>query len=439
MTLVAWDRACALLLSETAATAVSRGLAAALRAMALLVVARSLPVEAFGGFGVAFALLEICRQLSGFGLDTVLLREVAVNRGERALPVVVSSICLKLALAIVGYGVVLMAAAIAPAVTSARTLLAVLGLVLFPSAVSTAIAAYFQATLQMARFAPCVSAAALITLAIVAGTAVAGASSPNAFALAFVLGEALGAILFLHALGGRVFILNLKRVARQVRPVSACALLRVAWPVALTQALVVVYFRFDVMMLAWLERAQETGLYAAAFRITEPFLLVPSALAASFYGAASQTADGRIPLRSGALSRVVLAVAAVYGVLAASAISVLAPFILRLLTPGYEGAAQALQILAWSLAFMPLNMVMTAALNARGRFRLTTVVAGATLLVCLTGNVTLIPRFGMLGASLATVVTEAANSVFHALALGWSRPGVAPNLGGGTRDRLAAV
>jgi len=77
-------------------------------------------------------------------------------------------------------------------------------------------------------------------------------------------------------------------------------------------------------------------------------------------------------------------------------------------------SVSVLRVLSCSLVFMSCNMMSTAIINAMGRYRFLTICGAATLLVNIGLNCFLIPDFGILGASIATVATEAFNFVVQA-------------------------
>lgn len=104
----------------------------------------------------------------------------------------------------------------------------------------------------------------------------------------------------------------------------------------------------------------------------------------------------------------------VYASCAALGLTLFAPSILALISPGYLEAASALRVLAWALVFMSGNLISTTIINAMGRHRFLILGATATLLVNLGLNLFLIPRWGILGASVATVITEAFNFLIQA-------------------------
>jgi O-antigen/teichoic acid export membrane protein len=399
------------LVANSGALAISRGLAALLRAGAVVVAARGLPVGDFGHLALAFALVEVLRQLSDFGLETVATREIARAGDDAAGAVVGAAAGVKLGLAAAAYVALLALVRFGYAERGGLAVAAVAGVMLFGWSLFTAVGTYFQARLRMIEVAWATTAGGLVTAAGVLVVAAAGGARPTRFAVAFALGDVTAGLL------AAAFVARRTAVRVAWRRETAAALVRTAWPVALTRALVILYFRLDVLMLGWLGRADEVGLYGVAFKITEPMLLLPAAAAAAFYAAASRTWEQGGEAAGRRLYRTVAAAAAAYGVAVALAITAAAAGLLAWLVPAYAAAAPALRVLAWSVPFMALNMVTTAALNAAGRFRTTTMIAGTTLAVCAVANLVLIRRYGIVGAGAATVVTEATNTVLQLAAM----------------------
>jgi O-antigen/teichoic acid export membrane protein len=100
-------------------------------------------------------------------------------------------------------------------------------------------------------------------------------------------------------------------------------------------------------------------------------------------------------------------------------VCLLAPLIVRVVFgPEYQPSILPLQILAWSVPLCLLRDVPSAALLANARedqfFRLTA--SGAVLNLAL--NVFLIPRYGMVGAGIATLAAEGSRMI---IALAYAR------------------
>lgn len=394
------------LASNSAVIAGSRIVAGLGRAAAMMVAARNVPVGDFGRLALAFALVDIFRQFADFGLEVVTTRHVARAAPGGVGELAGTALALKTTLGLVSYGALLLlvAAVHGPGLLPVT---AFVGLMVITWSASTAVAAYFQGRLAMVRVSWTAVVGTIVTFAIVMAVAESGRSGLLTFAGGFVLGDIIAGTL-------ATWVLHRAMAPRlRVRRPVAWELLRTAWPVAITQLLVIAYFRLDVIMLGWLGRVEDVGLYGVAFKITEPLLLAPAAIAASFYGAAAPLWDRGGSHTAMRLYRRLAAMAAAYGVSAATVLTVGASPLVAWLVPGYTEAALALRVLSWSLAFMGVNMVTTAALNSQGAYGVTAAIATATLSVCFVANALLIPRFGIVGASAATVITEAVNGALQ--------------------------
>jgi O-antigen/teichoic acid export membrane protein len=379
-----------------------------IRAATLLLIAQQVPVDQFGQFALAFAVVEVTRQLADFGIETVAVRAVA-RATDDAARVVGTAVALKGGLAVLGYATLVVVLAGPYRDTGAAEVGSILGVAVAAAAISSAMAIHFQARLRMAAFVWTSISGGVAALVLVLALVGLQAATLGWLATSLVAGEGLAATLGVAAL-------RRERVALAFSRATARWMLASAWPLALAQVLVIAYFRVDMLVLARVVDVAEVGLFGVIVRIAEPVGMIPAAIAASLYGALSPLwgARGADATR---LYRVVLAVVVAYGIVAAGVLASFAPVLLAWVVPRYVAAGPALQILAWSLVFMSANMVTTAALNSLGRHRLVTGIAGGTLIFAVLANVLLIPWLGIQGAALATVLTEAWNCTLQSLCL----------------------
>jgi polysaccharide transporter, PST family len=187
----------------------------------------------------------------------------------------------------------------------------------------------------------------------------------------------------------------------------AVLFVRQGWPLMLSGVAVATYLRLDQVLLPLLAGDHEAGLYSAALRISEAWYVVPTAL--------TQSAMPRILARANHSSvslvqaltpifRTLVAVAYV----AALGVSVLSPLLVRwLFGEPYAGAASVLVVHVWAGVFVALGTARSIwdAGTARTRLSLVSVALGAVVNLGL--NVALIPRYGAVGAAVATLVAYA--------------------------------
>jgi O-antigen/teichoic acid export membrane protein len=173
-----------------------------------------------------------------------------------------------------------------------------------------------------------------------------------------------------------------------------------------TQGLGILNYNFDSIMLGFLLGPAAVGLYNAAYRPVTAALAVPATGFIGLYAALSR-AHAESPeffrllvSRSLAVSSIVALPLGICGTFFAD------PLIHLLFGPQYAAAVPVLQVLAWSAALVILRGTFRQALNAAGRQRLDLRCAGLAAALNVGLNVILIPRYGMMGAAAATIVSD---------------------------------
>ncbi|MBO0937944.1 flippase [Fibrella sp. HMF5335] len=187
---------------------------------------------------------------------------------------------------------------------------------------------------------------------------------------------------------------------------TAYRLLRMAWPLMVAEFFIFIYMRLDQVMIKYLANSAELGKYSAALRISEAWYFVAGALTASFY-------PGIIILRSQNYSaylqryQYLLNLLVAIGISIGLAFNIAAEPISQLLYGAqYVGVGNILAIHIWTGIFVFLgvgsnNWYVVENLQT---FLLWRTVAGVLINVSL--NILLIPHYGALGASIATLLAQ---------------------------------
>ena len=366
----------------------------------LVFAGRLLGDEDYGKFSYALALAMIFETVVDFGLQGVTTREVARNPG-RAPTLVAHVFGLKFALAAVAAGGLVLVVRLENPEPDVRWACYLLGV----SSICRSYVLTARHTLQgFERFgadsAIVLADRALLLLFGVA--ALEGGLGLIGLASSFVAARVLSLSVAWVVLAGRI---------GRVRPAFDVSVWRnlqfQALPFGAFSVVFLLYSYIDAVMLFVLRSEAETGLYSAAYRIYEGLsnvaqvlqaVLIPR-LAAQF--ATDVEAHGRLSRRGLAVA---LGLAVPVG---AGAISVAGFLVPALFGIEYAASAPVLQVLAGGLVFVfPLFVLYGVALSADGgAWLLRTAVAGCLANVVM--NAVLIPRHGMYGAAVATVVGEA--------------------------------
>ncbi len=194
-------------------------------------------------------------------------------------------------------------------------------------------------------------------------------------------------------------------------------LLRECWPLAMSSAAILIYMRIDLVMLRKMVGEAEAGTYLAATRLSELAYFLPMILASTLQPSlvrAHAQAQGDYPTRLQTYFDASACLAYAFTVV----IAICAEVAVRLIYgSGFIEAAPILRVHCWATVFVFLGVARNQHLINEGktRFALFGTAFGAVLNVGL--NLVLIPRWGGVGAAVATVLSYAASAWASSFAL----------------------
>jgi O-antigen/teichoic acid export membrane protein len=200
------------------------------------------------------------------------------------------------------------------------------------------------------------------------------------------------------------------------------AILRPALTLGASQALALLNYNFDAVLLGFLRGVRDVGFYNAAYRPVTVALAVPLTYFQGLFPALARTwGEGPQALR--ALAERSLRLCAMVAVpLGVGGTMLAEPVIALLFGPQYAESAMPLKLLIWSAALVILRGSYRHSLNAAGLQNLDLRCALVSCGLNVALNIALIPRYGMVGAAGATVF---ADLVWFALAAAYFNRGIA--------------
>ena len=177
-------------------------------------------------------------------------------------------------------------------------------------------------------------------------------------------------------------------------------------PLALTVVIWIIYYRIDVVMLSIMQGDAQVGIYSAAYKLSEPLSLIPSALMVSLFpimSASFKTSEERLIKSYKLAIRYLLIIMLPIAV----GTTIIADKIIFLIYRAeFVGSATALQMLIWALVFTSASFVLTNLLVSIGKQKLYTASMAICAVVNVTLNFILIPTLSYNGAAIATVATN---------------------------------
>lgn len=182
--------------------------------------------------------------------------------------------------------------------------------------------------------------------------------------------------------------------------------LRHSWPLAISALSVVLYMKLSQLVLSGLMGDASLGVYAAAIRIPETATFLPTILATSLLPSLMKSKAEGVAAYRASLRRF-FRINALLALCICIPVSLAAPLIIRVLFgPTFSEAGPVLAVYVWSLLFVFLGV-------ARGQHLLNELLthlplwfSGFGLLVNLIACLIMIPRYGAMGAAIATVVSQ---------------------------------
>jgi O-antigen/teichoic acid export membrane protein len=377
------------------------------------VAGRVLGTSGYGLYAMGSAVVEVCKVAASSGLDFIVVRETASNpeQGSRTAR---HAAVLKLITAVVGYGVAPLAVKLLGYPEPVFFVVLVLGVALFVENLSDICDAVFQGHERMMPTAQAFVLGAAIHFLVGSAVLFAGYGL-RGWALSFLAGYFVR-FFWIHVRAARAGVYELRLDA-----IDGPELRRVAKagaPLLGAMIVALLFHRMDILMLGRLVEESQVGLYGAAVRIIDVIVLLPRVLATAAYPAMRRTLEqdgnelaAQLVAKSLRLSIVLCATVAL-------ALWVLAPVALRWI-PGaaFLPATDALRLLTWAIALQGAAHMLARLLVALDREADFLKIGGISLLTNFLLNLWWIPRMGIEGAALATLVSSGVNVAlyyFHA-------------------------
>jgi O-antigen/teichoic acid export membrane protein len=301
-------------------------------------------------------------------------------------------------LATFSFGTLLVLLPFFPEAAGLHTVLVLFGLTLFAQAVC--LKWVFMGQEKMLR----VSAGLLLAQLIFSAGVFVFVRDPDAFLLVPLF--RLAADLALSFYFGRLFLIQhgSLRLAYSLR--GTTSLLKRALPMGAAQGLALANYNLDWILIGFMLGTTAVGVYSAAYKPVTVVLAFPVSYFIGLFPALSRTFSGSPEVFHEIASRS-LRLAAIVSIPLGVGLSVLAgPVIEFLFGTPYAGAVPALQILVWSAVLVILRGTYRQGLNAAGNTWLDLRCASASAALSFLLNLILIPRFGIIGAAVATLIAE---------------------------------
>ena len=188
-------------------------------------------------------------------------------------------------------------------------------------------------------------------------------------------------------------------------------LLLLSWPLIISGIMVSLYMKIDQIMIQNIAGVKEAGAYATVAQLSEAWNFIPAVIVTSLFPAilnAKRDNPERYKKRIQNLYDLMVYLS----LPTALVITFASPLIYKLYHHEYAYAAPVLSVHIWSGVFVFLGAASSQYLIAENFNKLTFIRTGFGAIINVLLNLALIPRMGMMGAAIATLVAYASATFF---------------------------
>jgi polysaccharide transporter, PST family len=361
-------------------------------------VARYLGPHRFGQLNYAQALTAVFGAIANLGLDTIVIREL-VKFPERRDTLLGSTLVLKLAGASLTLLVVTVLVSILRPGDTLILVLTVLSAAGFLCQ-SFPIDLYFQSKVQ-AKYIVLSTNGGFLLMALAKVVLILIGAPLVAFAWAgfFELVLAAAFLLITYALRNQ----NITKWKCSLR--EMLSLLRESWPLVFTGISTMISMRVDQILIGQMMNDRQVGLYSAGVRLSELWYFIPVSIAASTYPALVESKKRDEELYYRRLQQLYNMLVSL-GIIVAVVMTFLAgPIVHLMFGPAYAASTGALRILIWSGVPVCFGVAWVNWMILEGRAKMLFFFQATSAVVNIILNLVLIPRLGIVGSALATLIS----------------------------------
>ncbi|MBN2197986.1 flippase [Candidatus Wolfebacteria bacterium] len=371
-----------------------------IRALFIIYAARLLGATEYGVFSYALGLAGFFTIFADIGINQILTKE-ASQKPEKASIYFATSFWIKTVLLL---GTIILVIFVAPhfsKIESAKIIIPFVAILVIFDNLRELSNAFFRAKEKM-ELEAFVNVLMNISIALIGIVILYYFSSAKAVTFSYIgsAGAGLFTAVFILREEFSKIISNFDR--KLVRPI-----LKSAWPIALSGLLGAFMLNVDIIMLGWIRSAQEIGFYSAGQKIIQLFYVLPTIIASAIFPILSRTVGKKqhqkatLIIEKGMTIILSLAIPLVIG-----GIILGKPIINFLYGNEYLPGALSFQVLLLTILIVFPQILLGNLVLVYNKQKK---IAGYMFFASISNivfNALLIPKFGIIGAAIATVIVQ---------------------------------
>lgn len=387
-----------ILRKNTTYLALSEGISMLILFFVSVLIARKLGQTIYGQFAFILAFAQIWQVIADFGLAMIAIRDISTKK-EDTKKILSNFFSLKIVIGIFTYILIIASALLLNKPTFIKELIIIAGAYLIIYTLAELLRSIFKAYEKFKYEAFIKISQHLILLLLIIFSVYQNSlyAVVWSYFIAAIYALVISIILIKNkftSFGWQWDKLMIKNILKQ------------AWPLALANMFVIIYFRIDTVMLSMIKGDQPTAWYNAAYLLIFSLTFIAYVLIMSVYPKLSQLAkESFVACRK--LYRQTLYLMFFAGLLILGLATAIAKWlIIYIYGIEFAPAVNTFYILALAVFFSFLAHVWLYTLNALGKQLTYTLATGLGMIINIVLNFYWIPKFSYLGAAWATVLTE---------------------------------
>ena len=193
---------------------------------------------------------------------------------------------------------------------------------------------------------------------------------------------------------------------------TASELLKYSWPLAISGIVISIYMKIDQVMIKEMLGNSSVGHYAAAVKISEAWYFVPIVINSSLFPAIIN-AKKRSPEEFYDRLKILYSFMFLSAVAIAIPTSIFSKFIINLLyKEQFDQASTVLMFHIWAGVLVSLGVVTSSIVISNNKQRNALIATSIGAISNIILNFFMIPRFGIIGAAIATIISQIMSGLF---------------------------
>ncbi len=361
--------------------------------------ARYLSAEGFGVLSLALSITAIFGIVGDMGLSTLMVREVA--RDNSTLNKYLSNIALiKIILCVMMFVLIVLTVNILGYNKLVSTVIYLITISVIINAFGSVLTAVFQANEKMEYLS---LSTILSSILMFSGTMIGIYYKFNIlfFASLYIIANSLVLIYIIC-----IYITKFNLPKLEIDMSFWKPTIKEAWPFGITSLSGMLYTYIDSIMLSVMQGNQVVGWYSAAYRLMLIVLFIPTAVNTAIFPVMSRlynSSRNSLTLMYEKYFKYML----IIGIPMGFGTTLLADkIILLIFGQGYTQSIEALQILIWTTVFTFIGAAFVQLLQSINKQLIITKISIICVIINIVLNLILIPKYSLIGASFATLITE---------------------------------